>query len=99
MSFDLKNGRATYQRFMDRILLLMLGRNVQAYVDDMVVILEKEKVHVSDLEELFATIGKHDLKLNPEKLSSAYRQASSSVSYELKGESRQILTNAQQSWR
>ena len=37
MSFELKNAGATYQRLMDRILAHMLGRNVQAYVDDMVV--------------------------------------------------------------
>ena len=37
MSFRLKNAGATYQRLMDRILAPMLGKNVQAYVDDMVV--------------------------------------------------------------
>ena len=37
MPFGLKNARATYQRMMDRVLAPMLGRNVQAYVDDMVV--------------------------------------------------------------
>ena len=52
---------------MDKVLAPMLGRNVQAYVDDMVVTsLEKSK-HVSDLEELFTTIAKFRLKLNPKK--------------------------------
>ena len=52
---------------MDKVLAPMLGRNVQAYVDDMVVTsLEKEK-HVTDLEELFITISRYKLKLNPEK--------------------------------
>jgi len=37
MPFGLKNAGATYQRLMDRILAPMLGRNVHAYVDDMVV--------------------------------------------------------------
>jgi len=37
MLFGLKNVGATYQRLMDRILAPVLGRNVQAYVDDMVV--------------------------------------------------------------
>ena len=37
MWFGLKNAGATYQRLMDRILALMLRRNVQAYVDDMMV--------------------------------------------------------------
>ena len=67
MPFGLKNARATYQRLMDKVLTPMLGRNVQAYVDDMVVTsLEKSK-HISDLEELFTTIAKYKLKLNPEK--------------------------------
>jgi len=33
----------------------------------MVVTLVKASEHVSDLEDLFATIGAHNLKLNPEK--------------------------------
>jgi len=45
MPFGLKNAGATYQRLMDRILVSMLGRNVHAYVDDMVVTSIKEKRH------------------------------------------------------
>jgi len=37
MPFGLKNAGATYQRLMDRVLAPMIGRNVKAYVDDMVV--------------------------------------------------------------
>jgi len=67
MSFDLKNAGAIYQRLMDRVLAPMLRRNVQAYVDDMVVTSQERGQHVFDLEELFATIAKYRLKLNPEK--------------------------------
>jgi len=67
MPFGLKNAGATYQRLLDKVLVTMLGRNVQAYVDDMVVTsLERER-HTTDLEELFTTIAKYRLKLNPEK--------------------------------
>ena len=66
MPFGLKNARATYKRLMDRVLAPMLGQNVQAYVDDMVVTSQREQ-HVADLEELFTTIAKYRLKLNPEK--------------------------------
>ena len=67
MPFGLKNARATYQRLMDKVLAPMLGRNVQAYVDDMVITSLEKDMHVTDLEELFITIARYKLKLNPEK--------------------------------
>jgi len=67
MPFGLKNAGATYQRLMDKVLAPMLGRNVQAYVDDMVVTSHERGQHAADLEELFATISKYRLKLYPEK--------------------------------
>ena len=65
--FRLKNAGATYQSLMDRVLAPMLGRNVQAYVDDMVVPSQQREQHVADLEELFTIIAKYRLKLNLEK--------------------------------
>jgi len=58
---------ATYQRLMDKVLAPMLGRNMQAYVDDMVVTSQERGWHTANLEELFATISKYRLKLNPKK--------------------------------
>jgi len=58
MPFGLKNAGATYQRLMDKVLAPMLGRNVQAYVDDIVVTSQERGQHAADLEELFATISK-----------------------------------------
>ena len=52
MSFGLKNAGATYQRLVDKVLAPMLGRNVQAYVDDMVVTSHERGHHAADLEEL-----------------------------------------------
>jgi len=52
---------------MDKVLTPMLGRNVQAYVYDMVVTSHERGQHATDLEELFVTISKYRLKLNPEK--------------------------------
>jgi len=65
--FGLKNAGATYHRLMDKVLAPMLGRNVQTYVDDMVEASHERRQHTADLEELFATISKYHLKLNPEK--------------------------------
>jgi len=67
MTFGLENVGTTYQRLMDRILAPMIGRNVQAYVDDMVVTSKEKDHHGADLEELFTTIAKYNLKLNLEK--------------------------------
>jgi len=67
MLFGLKNAGATYQRLMDRVLAPMIGRNVQAYVDDMVVTSQVKDQHVTNFEELFTKIAKYRLKLNAEK--------------------------------
>ena len=67
MPFGLKNVGATYQRLMDKILAPILGRNVHAYMDDMVVTSLEKDQHITDLEELFTMISKYNLKLNPEK--------------------------------
>jgi len=45
----------------------MLDRNVEAYVDDMVVTSISNSNHAQDLQELFNTINKFQLRLNPEK--------------------------------
>jgi len=37
MSFGLKNAGATYQRLMDKVFKGMIARNVEVYVDEIVV--------------------------------------------------------------
>ena len=37
MPFDLKNVNAMYQRLMNKMFAHQIGRNVQVYVDDMLV--------------------------------------------------------------
>lgn len=69
MPFRLKNAGATYQRLMDKIFADQMGRNMEAYVDDMVVKSRTEKDHLADLQELFDTLARYSLKLNPEKCS------------------------------
>ena len=45
MSFGLKNAGAMYQRLMNKMFAHQLGRNVQVYIDDMLV----KSVHENDL--------------------------------------------------
>lgn len=37
MSFDLKNAGATYKKLVDEELWTQMGRNLEVYVDDMVI--------------------------------------------------------------
>lgn len=44
-----------------------LGRNAEAYVDDIVVKSQEVGTLIADLEEMFASLCKVDLWLNPKK--------------------------------
>ena len=65
--FGLKNARATYQRLMNRIFHDQIGKNVEVYIDDMLVKSKEEDDHLKDLEEMFNTLCKYQMKLNPSK--------------------------------
>ena len=67
MSFRLKNAGATYQRLMNKMFTHQLGRNVQVYVDDMLVKSVRKYDHLSDLQETFNTLRSYNMKLNPSK--------------------------------
>ena len=67
MPFGLKNAGATYQRLMNKMFTHQLGRNVQVYVDDMLVKSVRENDHLSDLQETFDTLRSNNIKLNPSK--------------------------------
>nr|KYP61098.1 Transposon Ty3-I Gag-Pol polyprotein [Cajanus cajan] len=67
MPFGLKNARATYQRLMDKVFQGQIGRNIEIYVDDMVVKSNSMADHIVDLAEIFGELRKHNMRLNPEK--------------------------------
>ncbi|KAL0462473.1 UNVERIFIED_CONTAM: Pro-Pol polyprotein [Sesamum latifolium] len=56
MPFGLKNARATYQHLVDKIFRPQIGRNVEVYVDDMLVKSREARNHVADLEEAFSVL-------------------------------------------
>ena len=69
MSFGLKNTGSTYQRTMTRMFEPQLGKNIEVYIDDMVVKSKVVSKHVEDLEDIFEILRKHKLCLNASKCS------------------------------
>ena len=67
MPFGLKNVGATYQRLMNKMFTHKIGRNVQVYIDDMLVKSLRKKDHLNDLQEMFDTLRSYNMKLNPSK--------------------------------
>jgi len=67
MPFGLKNARATYQRLMDKIFKQLIGRNVEIYVDDMIVKSSSCDQHVEDLHQVFQALKAVGIRLNPNK--------------------------------
>ena len=53
MPFGLKNVGATYQRLVNTAFQAQIGRNIEAYVDDMVIKSRAEDDIVSDVAETF----------------------------------------------
>jgi hypothetical protein len=69
MPFGLKNAGATYQRMMQNCLRSQIGRNIQVYIDDVVITTRKEESLIRDLAETFDNLNRYKLKLNPTKCS------------------------------
>jgi len=67
MSFGLNNVGVTYQRLMNKMFAHQIRRNVQVYVDDMLVKSRREDNHLDDLKENFDTPYSYNMKLNPSK--------------------------------
>ena len=67
MSFGLKNAGATYQRLVNKMFNKQIGRNMEVYVDDMLVKSKEELTHLDDLKETFTTLKQYQMKLNPSK--------------------------------
>ena len=67
MPFGLKNACATYHRLMNKMFAQQIGRNVQVYVDNMLVKSRREEDHLEDLRETFDTLCSYNKKLNPGK--------------------------------
>ena len=69
MSFGLKNAGSTYQRMMTKMFEPQLDKNVEVYIDDMVVKSKLVSEHVMDLTSIFEILREHKLRLNASKCS------------------------------
>ena len=69
MPFGLKNVGSTYQRMMTRMFELLLGKNIEIYIDDMVVKSKMVSEHLGDLRVIFEVFRNYKLRLNASKCS------------------------------
>ena len=69
MPFGLKNARSTYQRMMTRMFESLLGKNIEIYIDDMVVKSKMVSEHLGDLRVIFKILRSYKLRLNASKCS------------------------------
>ncbi|GJV08074.1 reverse transcriptase domain-containing protein [Tanacetum coccineum] len=67
MPFGLKNAGATYQRLVYKAFQKQIGRNLEVYVDDLVIKSRMEEEIMRDIEKTFRTLREINMKLNPKK--------------------------------
>ncbi|GJX57499.1 reverse transcriptase domain-containing protein [Tanacetum coccineum] len=77
MPFGLKNAGATYQRLVDKSFQKKIGRNLEVYVDDLVIKSRTEQEIMRDIEETFRTLREINMKLDPKNAPSGWRKACS----------------------
>ena len=70
MPFGLRNAGATYQRLADKIFETQLGRNIEVYVDDMVIKSRSADDFIQDIEETLTRLRQANMKLNPKNVTS-----------------------------
>ena len=67
MPFGLKNAGPTFQRAMRLTLDSQIGKNIEAYVDDIVVKTRNSITLLADLQETFNNLRSNRVRLNPDK--------------------------------
>jgi hypothetical protein len=67
MPKGLQNTGPTFSKIADGVFDKQKGKNLVAYVDDIMVKSDKKETHIQDLQETFENLRKADLKLNLDK--------------------------------
>ena len=68
MPFGLKNARATYQRLVTQMFSKQIRRNIEVYVDNMLMKRRKAELHL-DLKETFRRFEEVSDEIEPDKVS------------------------------
>ena len=69
MPFGLKNAGSTYWRMMTKMFESQMGKNIEVYIDDMVVKSKIVSEHIRDLTNIFKILRGHKFLLNASKCS------------------------------
>ena len=69
MLFSLKNAGSMYQRMMTKMFEAQMGKNIEVYIDDMVVKSKIVSEHIGDLTNIFKILKGDKLHLNATKCS------------------------------
>ncbi|XP_070007751.1 uncharacterized protein [Nicotiana sylvestris] len=67
MPFGLKNTGATYMRAMATVFHDIIHKDIEVYVDDVIIKSKQQADHVGDLRKFFQRLHRYNLKLNPAK--------------------------------
>ncbi|XP_015068884.1 uncharacterized protein LOC107013502 [Solanum pennellii] len=67
MPFGLKNAGATYMRAMTTIFHDMIHKEIEVYVDDVIIKYRESSDHLTHLRKFFERLRRYNLKLNPAK--------------------------------
>nr|QVT92263.1 reverse transcriptase [Solanum chacoense] len=67
MPFGLKNAGSTYMRAMTTIFHDMIHKEIEVYVDDVIIKSRKSSDHLTNLRKFFDRLRRYNLKLNPAK--------------------------------
>ena len=67
MPFELKNVGATYQRLVNKVFKPLIGKNMELYMDDMIVKSVLDNGHVDNSWGTFEVLRQYNMKLNPKK--------------------------------
>ncbi|GKB72249.1 reverse transcriptase domain-containing protein [Tanacetum coccineum] len=74
MPFGLKNAGATYRCLVDKAFQKQIGRNLEVYVDDLVIKSHTEHEIIRDIEKTFKTLREINMKLKPKKSEAAFKE-------------------------